>query len=170
MSKSFKKLVAIVSAIAMVMVRPNFKLLVEVIKVAIPSGTLCNTIATMLIIPILYNPLLSAFTLLSGKYLSINIDIMIPNVIKIKLNIILGNKLLLSSIILNELGSKSVNDTHVITPAAKERLISTILLFFLLSKKITNAPITVDIPAKKDNIKAYKHLFGIIIPPFNLYA
>ena len=37
-----------------------------------------------------------------------------------------------------------------------------ILLFFLLSKKITKAPITVDIPAKKDNIKAYKHLFGII--------
>jgi hypothetical protein len=88
----------------------------------------------------------------------------------IKVNKTFGKASLVSNIILKQLGSKSVKLTHIITPAAKESDIVIILLFLRLSKNITKEPIMVDIPAKKDKIKAYKVLFGINIPPSKLYA
>ena len=44
---------------AILNVIPSLMLLEDVIKVAIPSGMLCNIIATMETMPILYNFLLS---------------------------------------------------------------------------------------------------------------
>jgi hypothetical protein len=97
-------------------------------------------------------------------------EIIIPITTNIRVKISLGKKLVFFKIMLNELGNKSVSDTHIITPAAKDKLIVTILLFFLLSKNIIKAPIKVDIPAKKDSKKAYKVLLGIYHTSHKLYA
>ena len=61
---------------------PNEVSFVVEIKVAIPSGILCNIIANIDIIPTLYK-VSSVFV---GKYLSIKLDIIIPNTMNINDN------------------------------------------------------------------------------------
>ena len=67
-------------AMAKVKLRPRVVLVELAKKVAIPSGILCNIIATIDIMPTLYKLSL----LLLGKYLSINMDIIIPTIMLIK--------------------------------------------------------------------------------------
>ena len=98
------------------------------------------------------------------------IDIKIPITMKIKVSNILINESLVFKIMLYEFGKRSVRDTQIMTPAANDKEIVTILLFFLLSINIIRAPITVDIPAIKDKIKAYIVLFDIKMPPKKIYA
>lgn len=140
-------------AIASVRAIPNFILLVVAIKVAIPSGILCKIMASMLIMPILYNLLF--LELFSGSNASIVIEQIIPITKKIKQKRIFGTIL---NILLNSLkasGNKSVNDTVIITPAAKAREFMTILSLFLNLINIGSVPINVDNPAIIGSIKGY---------------
>ena len=135
--------------------KPN-PLLVELErKVATPSGILCIIIASIETRPNLYSFLLLIDLLsLLGKNLSINIDVITPRQINIKRNKRAGNPL---NIVVNRLkdsGIKSVRDTQIITPLAKDKEDRIIVFSFFKLKSRGIKPIKVESPAKVDNIKA----------------
>ena len=135
--------------------RPN-PLLVELDrKVATPSGILCIIIASMETRPNLYSFLLLIDLLsLLGKNLSINIDIITPRQIKIKRNKRAGKPLNIEVKRLKDSGIKSVRDTHIITPLAKDSDAKIIYLSFFNLKSRGIKPIKVESPARVDNINA----------------
>ena len=124
-------------------------------NVATPSGILCIIIANIETRPNLYNFLLLIDLLsLLGKNLSINIDIITPRQINIKRNKRAGNPLNIEVKRLKDSGIKSVKDTQIITPLAKDSDAKIIYFsFFNLNSKGIK-PIKVDNPAKVDKMKA----------------
>lgn len=100
-----------------------------------------------------------------GKYLSIELDVIIPTIINKNDNrmILMPLKLFLNIIILS--GIKSMIDTQSITPAAKAKLALIIFSWFLNFIKMGNTPISVDNPARKVNKKAI--LIVPMISPIN---
>ena len=124
-------------------------------KVATPSGILCIIIANIETSPNLYSFLLLIDLLsLLGKNLSINIDIITPRQINIKRNKRAGNPLNMEVKRLKDSGIKSVKDTQIITPLAKDSDAKIIYFsFFNLNSKGIK-PIKVDNPAKVDKMKA----------------
>ncbi len=124
-------------------------------NVATPSGILCIIIASIETRPNLYSFLLLIDLLsLLGKNLSINIDAIIPRQINIKRNKIAGKPLNIELNKLKDSGIKSVRDTQIITPLAKEREDRIIVLSFFKLKSKGIKPIKVESPAKVDNINA----------------
>ena len=124
-------------------------------KVAIPSGILCIIIASIETRPSLYNFLLLIDLLsLLGKNLSINIEIITPRQININKNKRAGKPLNIEVNRLKDSGIKSVRDTQIITPLAKEREDKIIVLSFFKLKSKGIKPINVESPAKVDNINA----------------
>ena len=124
-------------------------------NVATPSGILCIIIASIETRPNLYSFLLLIDLLsLLGKNLSINIDAIIPRQINIKRNKRAGKPLNIEVKRLKDSGIKSVRDTQIITPLAKEREDRIIVLSFFKLKSRGIKPIKVESPAKVDNIKA----------------
>ena len=124
-------------------------------NVATPSGILCIIIANIETSPNLYSFLLLIDLLsLLGKNLSINIDIITPRQINIKRNKRAGNPLNIEVKRLKDSGIKSVKDTQIITPIAKDSDAKIIYFsFFNLNSKGIK-PIKVDNPAKVDKMKA----------------
>ena len=124
-------------------------------NVATPSGILCIIIANIETSPNLYSFLLLIDLLsLLGKNLSINIDIITPRQINIKRNKRAGNPLNMEVKRLKDSGIKSVKDTQIITPLAKDSDAKIIYFsFFNLNSKGIK-PIKVDNPAKVDKMKA----------------
>ncbi len=124
-------------------------------NVATPSGILCIIIANIETSPNLYSFLLLIDLLsLLGKNLSINIDIITPRQINIKRNKRAGNPLNIEVKRLKDSGIKSVKDTQIITPLAKDSDAKIIYFsFFNLNSKGIK-PIKVDNPAKVDKMKA----------------
>ena len=124
-------------------------------NVATPSGILCIIIASIETSPNLYSFLLLIDLLsLLGKNLSINIDIITPRQINIKRNKRAGNPLNIEVKRLKDSGIKSVKDTQIITPLAKDSDAKIIYFsFFNLNSKGIK-PIKVDNPAKVDKMKA----------------
>ena len=124
-------------------------------NVATPSGILCIIIASIETRPNLYSFLLLIDLLsLLGKNLSINIDAIIPRQINIKRNKRAGKPLNIEVKRLKDSGIKSVRDTQIITPLAKEREDRIIVLSFFKLKSKGIKPIKVESPAKVDNINA----------------
>ena len=89
------------------------------------------------------------FSFVSGKYLSIVIDVRTPMHKNIKNNIILKNKFKLLLSIFNDSGIKSKSETHTITPDAKDNEEVIILSLFFDEKNITNVPNIVAKPANE---------------------
>ena len=135
--------------------KPN-PLLVELErKVATPSGILCIIIASIETRPSLYNFLLLIDLLsLLGKNLSINIEIITPRDINIKRNKRAGKPLNIEVKRLKDSGIKSVRDTHIITPLAKDRDAKIIYFSFFNLKSKGIKPIRVERPARVDKINA----------------
>ena len=135
--------------------KPN-PLLVELErKVAIPSGILCIIIASMETRPNLYNFLLLIDLLsLFGRNISINIDVITPIQINIKRNKRAGKPLNIEVNKLKDSGIKSVRDTHIITPLAKDSEANIIVFSFFNLKSIGIKPIKVESPARVDNKNA----------------
>ena len=135
--------------------KPN-PLLVELErKVAIPSGILCIIIASIETRPNLYSFLLLIDLLsLLGRNLSINIDVIIPRQVNIKRNKRAGKPLNIEVKRLKDSGIKSVSDTHIITPLAKDRDAKIIYFSFFNLKSRGMKPIKVESPARVDNINA----------------
>lgn len=135
--------------------KPN-PLLVELErKVATPSGILCIIIASIETRPNLYSFLLLIDLLsLLGKNLSINIDIITPRQINIKRNKRAGKPLNIVVKRLKDSGIKSVRDTQIITPLAKDSDAKIIYFSFFNLKSRGIKPIKVESPAKVDKINA----------------
>lgn len=123
-------------------------------KVAIPSGILCIIIASIETIPNLYSFLLEVLLFSLGRNLSINIEIITPKDINIKRIKRAGKPLNIEVKRIKDSGIKSVSDTQIITPLAKDRDIKIILFSFLSLKNIGIVPSKVDNPASVDNKKA----------------
>lgn len=124
-------------------------------KVATPSGILCIIIASMETRPNLYSFLLLIDLLsLLGKNLSINIEIITPRDINIKRNKRAGKPLNIEVKRLKDSGIKSVRDTHIITPLAKDSDAKIIYLSFFNLKSRGIKPIKVERPARVDKINA----------------
>ena len=142
-------------AIANVKDKPKFMLFVVDMKVAIPSGTLWIIIANIDIIPTLYRLLL----VVSGIFLDINEEKIIPIMVNRNDNIIVikADKLCFS--IVNDYGIRSVIDTQSITPDANASDAHIILFSCFNFKKIGSVPIKVDNPAIMVNKKAIFILF-----------
>lgn len=142
-------------AMAKVKLRPRVVLVELAKKVAIPSGILCNIIATIDIMPTLYKLSL----LLLGKYLSINMDIIIPTIMLIKEIIITIIPWLLLFNRDIDSGIKSHMETVNITEEANAREEMRIFLFLSFLKNINMVPSKVDKPARNVNIKLIIILF-----------
>ena len=124
-------------------------------KVATPSGILCIIIASIDTRPNLYSFLLLIDLLsLLGKNLSINIDVITPRQINIKRNKRAGKPLNIEVKRLKDSGIKSVRDTQIITPLAKDKEDRIIVLSFFKLKSRGMKPIRVERPAKVDNKNA----------------
>ena len=142
-------------AMAKVKLRPRVVLVELAKKVAIPSGILCNIIATIDINPTLYKLSL----LLLGKYLSINIDAIIPTIMLIKEIIItIISWLLLFSRRIDS-GIKSHMEIVNMTEDANAKEDIIIFLFLSFFKNINMVPSKVDKPAKNVKIKLKIILF-----------
>ena len=135
--------------------KPN-PLLVELERnVATPSGILCIIIASIETRPNLYSFLLLIDLLsLLGKNLSINIDVITPRQINIKRNKRAGKPLNIVVRRLKDSGIKSVRDTQIITPLAKDKDAKIIYFSFFNLKSRGIKPIKVERPAKVDNKNA----------------
>ena len=124
-------------------------------KVATPSGILCIIIASIETRPNLYSFLLLIDLLsLLGKNLSINIEIITPRQININKNKRAGKPLNIVVRRLKDSGIKSVRDTQIITPLAKDKDAKIIYFSFFNLKSRGIKPIRVGSPAKVDNINA----------------
>ena len=124
-------------------------------KVATPSGILCIIIASIETRPNLYSFLLLIDLLsLLGKNVSINIDAIIPRQININKNKRAGNPLNIEVKRLKDSGIKSVRDTQIITPLAKDKDAKIIYFSFFNLKSRGIKPIKVERPAKVDNKNA----------------
>ena len=110
-------------------------------KVGIPWGILCIIIASLETTPNLYKFLLLILLFsLFGKNLSISIEIITPRLININKNKRAGKPLKIEVNKLNDSGIKSVKETHIITPLAKDREAKIIFFSFfkLKSRGIKN--------------------------------
>ena len=124
-------------------------------NVATPSGILCIIIASIETRPNLYSFLLLIDLLsLLGKNLSINIDVITPIQINIKRNKRAGKPLNIVVRRLKDSGIKSVRDTQIITPLAKDKDAKIIYFSFFNLKSRGIKPIKVERPAKVDNKNA----------------
>ena len=124
-------------------------------KVATPSGILCIIMASIETSPNLYSFLLLILLFSTlGKNLSINIEVITPIHININKNKRAGKPLNIEVKRLKDSGIKSVRDTHIITPLAKESDARIIYFSFFKLKSKGIKPINVESPAIVDRKKA----------------